>query len=270
MNPIAESVNYGVEKVVLKKGKNVIMTHLGRVGSTVLTNMLSQHPNIVWLNEYFTIKEQQDSEHYNYTAQEMFSMLESEHSKIKRSGDFLFWGYEIKPINFFHNPGCNLTDYIKLTTDENIFTHIFLRRRNVFKRICSSHKAACFKVWHVKQADGPSKKGFAINLSNPIDYDTGQRGNTLPELIGNAIEFEEGLVATYKKLGIKFLEIFYEDDIENNPACAYEKVIRYLGLDPIPAEVSFKKTSRGLSEDLINYSDIEKQLGNSEYRWMLS
>ncbi|MDD3744278.1 MAG: Stf0 family sulfotransferase [Lentimicrobiaceae bacterium] len=255
----------------LRKGNKIIMTHLGRVGSTVLAEMLKQHPKIIWLDEYFTIKYQKNSENFNFSAQDMIAMLDAECFKVQDAFESLYIGHEIKPINFFHNPSCDIIDYVKMTINENKYTHIFLRRRNVFKRICSSYKAAQFNIWHIlKNENKAPNKGFMINLKNLIDYDTQQKANTLPELIRNAIQFEERLIDIYKKLGIKFLEIFYEDDIEEEPARAYRKVISYLELDETFAEAWFKKTSRDLSEDIINYSDVEKQLRNSEYSWMLS
>lgn len=255
----------------MKNGKKVVVTHLGRVGSTVVTNLLKQHPKIEWLDEFFTLSFQRDPVGYDFTIQEMVSMVDLECTKALNSLGKVFVGHEVKPLNFFRNSSGNIVDYLKALSDDNEYTHLMLRRRNVLKRICSSHKAARLKRWHITKIENrPPDLGFLIDLDNLVDYDTGARAKTFPELIKKSIEFEESLIRSYQIMGIPYLGLFYEDDVEQNPVLAYEKIINYLGIDIAFAEPAFVKTAGDLSKDLINYDDVEKQLRDSEFAWMLS
>lgn len=255
----------------LAGGASIVMSHLGRVGSTVLSSMLNKHSKIRWMDEYFTLMYQRDPEAYCFSATEMLSMVSSEYLKMRRYWRVPYVGYEIKPVNFLNNPGCEMLDYLRLLVSRENAIHIFLRRKNVLKRICSSHKAYQTKVYHLLNEEEDRSDGrFVLDLKNLIDFDTEQRAATLPELIRKAIDFEEFMLRDYRQLGISFLALSYEEDIELDPACGYRKVIDYLGLDFESVPVDFKKTSRSLEDDLQNYKEVEAELSDTEYAWMLS
>jgi len=250
--------------------KKIVMTHFGRSGSTVLAELLKQHSRIAWLDEFFSLKWINSRETYNFTLQQLLDMIATQTAKRRAQNPDLLVGHEIKLMNFLQNPSCNMVDYARATADPSEYIHIVLRRRNILKRICSVYKAAQTNVYHVKStASDDADRRFTVNFDNLIDYDTGQRGATLPELISKAVAREESVLENYRKVGVTYLELSYEDDIETDPLQAYRKIIDYLGLDFEPAQVGLKKTGRGLRSDIKNYDQVEAALAASEYAWML-
>lgn len=250
--------------------RKIVMTHFGRSGSTVLAEMLKQHSKIFWLNEFFSLKWIHEPETYDFTLQQMVDMIDAEVARIHEEAPDMMVGHEIKLMNFMQNPSCNMVDYAQASSSARDYTHIVLRRRNVLNRICSTYKAAQTKVYHVRDVnEGYKSKTFRIDFENLIDYDTGQKADTFPDLIDRAIEREEQVLENYRAAGINYLEINYEDDIEADPQVAYCKVIDFLGLPSEPGEVSLGKTSAGLRKELENYDDLEAQMRGSKHAWML-
>lgn len=251
--------------------KQIVLSHFGRSGSTVLSELLRQHSKIAWLGEFFSLKWIHERETYNFTLEQLIGMIDAEVARIHGNKPHVMVGHEIKLMNFLQNPSCNMMDYARATADGTRYVHIALRRRNVLKRICSVYKAAQTKVYHLKGDDtGYRDKTFSIDFNNLIDFDTGQRGGTFPELIDKALEREEQVLANFRNVGIDYLELTYEDDIEGDPLQAYAKVVEYLGLEHEPAQVSLKKTSAGLEKELKNYDQLEEQMRDSLHAWMLS
>ncbi len=275
IKPVAPaSVTQAKEPVLKHLGgaspKNIVLTHLGRSGSTVLTELLKQHSKIAWLEEYFSLKWIYERDTYDFTLAQMLDMIRVEVAKHHARNPDLLVGHEIKLMNFLQNPSCSMVDYAQATADPNDYIHIVLRRRNVLKRICSIYKAAQTKVYHVKSASTEYRdKTFSIDFANLVDYDTGQKAATFPALISKSIARENEVLANYRNSGIRYLELSYEDDIESSPQRAYGKIIGYLDLDYEPANVSLNKTSRGLHTELRNYDQLEAEMKDSEYAWML-
>lgn len=252
------------------KPRQIVMTHFGRSGSTVLAELLKQHNRIAWLDEYFSLKWIRSSETYDYTLDQLIAMVGQEVAILRARLGNVFVGHEIKLMNFLQNPSCNMVDYARATSDSSQYVHIVLRRRNVLKRICSSYKAAQTKVYHVRSDDAIyRKKTFSIDFSNLRDYDTGQSAENFPDLIDKVIARENSVLTNYKNLGISYLELFYEDDIESDPRVAYRKIISHIGLEYQSADVLLNKTSNQLSRDLENFDVLLSQISNSKYAWML-
>lgn len=253
-----------------KTPKKIVMTHFGRSGSTVLAELLKQHSKIAWLDEYFSLKWIRSRETYDFPLQQMLDMVEAEVGRIHAKKPDVMVGHEIKLMNFLQNPSCNMIDYARATADPEEYVHIVLRRKNILKRICSSYKAAQTQVYHVRDDDSAyRKKTFQINFGNLRDYDTGESAATFPELITKALVREEAVLANYRKLGIQYLELTYEDDIETDPLRAYTRIVAHLGLGFEAAEVSLKKTGAALRNELENYDRLEAALMTSEHAWML-
>lgn len=252
------------------KPKKIVMTHFGRSGSTVIAELLKQHSKIAWLDEYFSLKWIRSRETYDFTLQQLLDMVDVEESRVHAKTPDVWVGHEIKLMNFLQNPSCNMIDYARATANPADYVHIVLRRRNILKRICSSYKAAQTQVYHVRDDDTAyRKKTFQINFGNLRDYDTGESATTFPELISKVQAREEAVLANYRKLGIQYLELYYEDDIEADPLKAYTRIVSHLGLEFEPAEVSLKKTGAALRNELENYDRLEEQMKASEHAWML-
>lgn len=249
--------------------RKIVLTHFGRSGSTVLASMLKQHNHIIWLDEFFTMRWRREGTS-DFSLDEILAMITAETSRVLSHHPGVLVGHEVKLINFLHNPQCNLAQYIRSTADTDEYIHIVLRRKNTLKRICSVYKAEQTKTYHIHENDSDYRaKTFKINFDNLIDYDTGQHAKTFPELIRKTIKREEKALSQFQKLDLPHLEIIYEDDIEEGPDKAYCKVLDYLHLDYIPAQIQWQKTSLGLDRELENYDRLKEQMLESEYAWML-
>lgn len=259
------------KKTTCTEGKEVIMTHLGRSGSTVVAMMLAQHPDIHWLEEYFTLLKYHSHTTYNYTCPKMLEMIVAKVAEAKAIKPEIIVGYEIKPINFLENPSCDLIDYMYELRDPTRYMHIVLRRRNILRRIFSVYKAMQTNIFHVSASDTQQiKRRYTVNMDNLVDFDTGQCAATLPELIEKARQYENEMLDSYRKLGIDFLELVYEDDVENDPNVAYRKILEYINVDFRPAQISFGKTGGELADEVENYEMVAAALKGSQDEWMLT
>lgn len=260
-------------KAVSGMEKQVILTHFGRSGSTVLAKMLSQNPGIHWLEEFFSLMSIRSRETYNFTLDQMLDMANKAVADIGKRKPGVIVGYEIKLMNFLQNPSCNLIDYLQATRDSARCTHIILRRRNVMRRIFSVYKAMHTKVYHIQagsSAADDAKKTYQVDFTNLFDPDTGQVAQTLPELIEKALAREEQVMANFRKLGISYLELWYEDDIAEDPHAAYRKVCAYIGAPEAAADVTLAKTGGNLRDEISNYDQVVKALNGTAYEWMLN
>lgn len=251
--------------------RQLVLTHFGRSGSTVLAKQLEQHSQITWLNEFFSLIwiQKRFVAEYNFSTPTLVDMLSAEVDCIRAKAPQQVVGHEIKLMNFLQNPSSNMVDYVRAVSDPTRFAHVVLRRRNVLKRICSTLKAAQTQTYHVVDS-AQAKRQFHIDFCKPlVDYDTGQTAETFPDLIRLAKQREDQVIANYRKLGIPFLELTYEDDIEIDPRQAYRKVLNWYGLPDETAKVELKKTSHGLAEDIENYDALAASMSDSPYAWML-
>lgn len=250
---------------------NIVMTHFGRSGSTVLAELLKQNSRIVWLDEFFSLMKIRSPETYDFDLQTMLAMIGEAEANVHKTSPEILVGYEIKLMNFTQNPSCNLVDYIGALANPTENVHIVLRRRNTLKRICSVYKANQTKVYHARSwKKSYQDKKFSLNFNDLYDFDTAQRGATMVELIQKAQQREEQVLENYRRAGISYLELFYEDDIEENPVKAYQRVTEFLGLEAEPVKVSLIKTGKSLKSDLQNYQELEEALAGSEFEWMLT
>lgn len=262
----AARVNVAVKK---PQQPRLIMTHFGRSGSTVIARMLEKHPDILWLHEIFSLVTIASRSTYDYTKDEMLAMVDDKIEEHKEKNAKKLVGYEIKLMNYLQNPSCNLIDYIKAVDNQSGYLHVVLQRRNTLKRILSVYKAMQTKVYHVDNNASVEQKTYSLNFRNLFDPDTGMKGTDLPGLIKAAQDREASVLANYRKLGIDFLHLYYEDDVENDPTRAYSRIVEYAGLDSFPGEVSLKKTSSKMSEELVNYERVQIALVGTQYEWMI-
>ncbi len=249
----------------------IVMTHFGRSGSTVLAKQLSQHSKIGWLNEIFSLEWIRSRETYDFSLQQFRDLVATQGDSARKQSADLIVGHEIKLMNFLQNPSCNMIDYAASTSDKDQYLHVVLMRRNTLRRIFSVYKAMQTKVYHVDTQDQThARKTYAVDMSNLFDPDTGQKADTLPELIEKAQLREQSVLQNYAKVGIEYLYLTYEDDIEQDPRQAYRKIIEYAGLPFEPAEILLNKTGSHLRDEVTNFAEVSEALAGSKYEWMLT
>lgn len=252
-------------------GCDIVMMHFGRSGSTVLARQLAQHSRIAWLEEVFTLVRAADPQNYDLPVEQMRRVVEqkAQRRRGKRSG--LIVGHEIKLQNFLHNPSATLPAYLRWCRDKGSCRHILLRRRNILRRIFSVYKAVATKVYHTSNsAASQTAKMYKVNMNDLFDPDTGQRSDTLAGLLAKARAREEAVVDIYSRLGIPYLSLTFEDDIEDDPRQAYLRVTEFLGLKNEPAEITLRRTGgASLRDEVTNFDAVGATLTGTEFEWML-
>ncbi|MEO1291530.1 MAG: hypothetical protein AAFV62_01650 [Pseudomonadota bacterium] len=246
----------------------IIMSHLGRSGSTVIAQLLGAHSEICWLNEVFTLHEDRTSSRLSHNATELAHLIER-YAAQQCQSPVKFVGYEIKLINFLHNPKCSLIDFVRAAESAQGCKVVILSRKNVLRRLMSSAKAASSRVYHSNQADRSySDFQYSVSVDDFHDFDTGIKGD-IASVMRRALAREAEIIDNYRRLGIETLHISYEEDVEPSPMIAYGKILEFVGLQAEPAATSLKKTSRPLKEEISNYAELSDALAGTEFADML-
>src|SRR6185369_15057982 len=116
---------------------NIAMFHIGRSGSTVLGDLLQQHPDIFWDGELF---DSRGSKFTNSIARKLnlfpfvpFNFIRV--NMLKARGKY--YGFETK---FFHlsKNGISLSEYFDKLQNMGFDHFIVLKRRNYLRKVISS------------------------------------------------------------------------------------------------------------------------------------
>ena len=244
------------------------MLHFGRSGSTVLAKMLEAHPAVAWHHEYFTLLEQRDPGAIVMPADAMLAHIDALAARAHPSRRLL--GYEVKLINFLHNPACSAQNFARALAIRTEPTQmVILRRRNTLKRILSSYRAMKTGVYHVKSDQGLDGTRYAVPLQALGDPDTGTPPTDIVDLLDRAIAREEAVVRNVRGTGLDVAILTYEDDIEADPVAGYRRMLDLFGLTPQDARPGLKKTGTALADEITNYDALKATLAGTPYAWML-
>lgn len=244
---------------------NIVMFHLGRSGSTVLADLLDQHPKIYW-----------GAELYNRTflqwvkdgKEVVESFTENPVDLLKKDMQLAlhrFYGFEMKPFHF------KLIDYtpafyLQMLDKMNYTHYIVLDRRNRMRKIISSIIAHTDKErYHIKSNTSNPRKRVTIDINNVcIDFDS-------KPLIEYLIDYDKQMNNLIQLLeGRNALYLSYEEHIQNNPEDAYVKTCNFLNIKPRKASISLSKTNPYPLKDMIeNFDEVNTYLKGSAYAWML-
>ena len=73
-----------------------------------------------------------------------------------------------------------------------------------------------------------------------------------------------------EKNGLEALQLFYEDDIEDEPINGYTKICDFLNIKPQEIGVKYAKSNPYLLKDVIkNFDEVLKSFDKSKYKWMV-
>ena len=249
------------------KPGRICLVHTGRTGSTVLANMLRVHPELYWDDETLGRRTRWFmNEHPN--AHLGPRPAQSPVGEVARR----FWrasgsrfGFEVKPM---HLMAFGLTD---LPASDRFFdrlgvTHrIGLVRRNLLRRLISSERFAVQGLTHQKvTSSSETRKPFELSLDAMHSY--AGKPLTLEEALREAQAAAE---VVPRLCGPDTLQLVYEDDIQNDPRVAYQKVVDHLGLPSTDPEVSLRRTNVGSLDDIVaNAEAIRARLRGTEWAWM--
>lgn len=230
-------------------GNNFIVYSSNRTGSTLLGTLLNSHPGISHKGELFLkfTKCFYKKVHFPYA-----------YIKGSQSADSDYFSFEIKTQHLNH---------IFFNKDKEIIQNLFrknwkviyLHRHNIFRQALSHLIAMQTDQWHnFSNSNFKPRKVYidSVKLMETIKW------------------FEKLRTIERKNLEkVEYLEIIYENDLlhKRNHQGTCEKVFNYIGIKSNQVSTSIKRiSSDNLSDQIINYKELEKYFSITEYSQYLS
>ncbi len=249
-----------------KMQRRVAMFHIGRSGSTVVGNQLSDHPAIDWIGEVYVegwidlVKAHADGSREACYPFDAITLVQKRAASSKAP----VFGLEVKP-NHLKPAGMSLDDYIRRIEQLEFRDFIILERRNTLRKIASSLVASRTGAWHIT-------RGLQAKLNHteiPVDSLTFEL-ETKP-LIDFLQEYDQQLKSLKKLFETRrSLHLSYELDVKADPKKAYRKVVNFLGLELIDSDVKLSRTNPFPLRDIIrNSQEVAAALHGTAYEWML-
>lgn len=242
----------------------VAMLHVGRCGSTVLANLLTQHPQIFWDGKlhrkafmlYGTAVRDLD---YPAWTRRQFSI----------SGG-RYYGFEFKILKDQYPAilGTTTPEFLHECAQIGVSHYILLIRRNTLRHVVSHYASRNRGSWHASSPGGVERREFALDVT---DITTGSSpGRPLLDYL-QEVDTAHDAVRT-QLAGQSLLEIEYESDINDRGAqYAYGKACAFLGVAPKQAEVKNVKVNPfPLRDVLSNYDEVAALLKDTKFAWMLT
>jgi len=246
-----------------KRKGSVLMIHVGRCGSTVIGNMLDQHPDIYWDGEIYHTKWRYNGFKFRDFDSEKF---------IKRqmvvSGK-RYYGFELKPLADQHLAIVkkNMEEFLDEMKRCGVTHYIVLERKNYLRRMISQYAGTKSNVRHIEGA-----QSILTQVSiNPDAVSFGHVSDTKP-LLECFDEIRDVYAQTLQLLGPeRVLQLHYEDDILNKgPFIAYARICDFLGVEQMNPPVKLSVTNPFRVSDMIyNYDEIKEVMTGTPYEWML-
>jgi len=240
-----------------RRKANVAMFHIGRVGSSVVAEMLDQHSKMDWAREFY----HPDNMWRTYLPQK--NPIRRLRIRMALSGPKIF-GFETKYQRGgdLQRIGMTLDSYCEKLSDIGFGHFVLLERRNLLRRYVSFMVGEKRGKWHNR---GEKQTLTQIKV-DPESID--KKGTSLPCHFANMERDKLSLLDSMS--GRNLLRLTYEEDIRYNPKNAYRKMCSFLEIEDEPADVSIKKSNPfPLREIVTNYQDVAANLEGSEYEWML-
>lgn len=243
---------------------NIAMFHFGRCGSTVLAELLKQHPDIHWDGEIYERMRQKKLLPMAITSEPMkiLQIMKTWH-RCK------FYGFETKtyPEEHFREDllNTNFKDYLEELKNLDFNYFIVLKRNNYLRQIVSLYIGWKTNSWHLKK----KQKSSLVKIN--LDIDECKIGNCKKHILEIFQNFDDYYEDIHENLEAnKSLILTYEDDILSNPIKGYREICDFLNIEYYSPDITLKKRNPYKLEDVIdNYQEVKEVLTNTKYEWML-
>jgi hypothetical protein len=243
---------------------SVAMLHVGRCGSTVVGNLLDQHPKIYWdgevvFNEYV----------FNNCQLKPFDTKTFFRQQMLVAGN-RFYGFEVKvhpeqQLAILHQ---TLPELVNELPELGVEQFIVLERKNYLRRIISAILGYQTKTRHL------NSKSKAKLTQTRLDLDKVAFGIVYnPKPLINCLE---EIDQTYRQLESLLedkssLWLTYEDDILPDPRIAYRKVCEFIQVEPMAVDILNQRTNPFPIREIVeNYDELEAMLKGTKFEWMLT
>jgi len=245
--------------ILSKRRGNIMMLHMGRTGSTVLADLLSQHYSIHWDGEVFI----ENKKYLSFFNKDPIRFLKYKMSQFSS----LYYGFEVKGFVFQdleRNVRLALDDFLREIEKLKFKHYIFLVRKNYLRQYISVLQVrACGNLRTSNKQTKPNK--IKINL-NPVF-----NNNVKLTLVEYFNRLDQSFLEISNLIGKRHvLKLVYEEDIQQDPLLAYGKICDFLHLDDENPTLNFKRTNPFKIKDMVeNYDELYSALINTQYKWML-
>ena len=244
---------------------NVCMMHVGRCGSTVLANMMDQHPNIYWEGEFFS-KSRLPRLFRHYDTEDPFRALWLRSGRAKSR----FFGFEVKahPIMHPYEIDETLRSVVKKCIRRIGCRHfILLTRAHFLRRYVSVLTGRKRNKWNFEKGETVKQPKVRVPTGVFQEWD---REMTLIELF-NLLEGVREQWESVIPNECHALNLEYAQDILHHPEEAYRRTIEWLGLEQHEAGVANRKLNKKPLPHLVkNWNEVHDMLSGTQHEWMLT
>ncbi len=226
--------------------RKFVILGMGRNGSTLLTSLINNHPEVYTDSEIFGTY---------YPSKNHFPTLFLKSMERKAIlNKKLIYGFKLKLGQI--NRESRIKDY-KMFVEKlhnNGFLFIYLWRQNILRLALSLYRAQEENNYEIKLGQLYKKKKLTIDCRRLEEMISGFEWET---------KWEQ---TTFRKFPL--LELTYENDLEypeyhNKTA---QKVFSFLGVNTIDVKSTFvKKASHDFKDDIENYDEFLDYYKNSKY-----
>ncbi len=244
----------------------VAMFHFGRCGSTVVGNLLGQHPALRWDGEVF--------EKAFTGNMRMGRLLLGYPALLLRLRMWRWWrlgyGFETKlhPAYHLNNDvlDMSISRYVDLLRRAGFDRFVVLERQNYLRQQLSEELGReRGRVWHQKVGTEPVLQSVSLPVDNL------RVGGFRLSLLESFESRDEVYTEIRRELqDDATLWLTYENEILRKPEAAYDAVCRFIGLEPASVHVRFTRTNPfPLREMILNWDEVAEVVRGTRYEWML-
>lgn len=240
----------------------VLMLHVGRCGSTVLADLLGQHPRIHWDGKLPRI-----ARDLYGRAFASLDFPDWTRRQFAISGD-RFYGFEFKILadQYPAMIGMTTPEFLAACRKIGVTHYVLLVRRNTLRHVVSHYASKNRGRWHASAGETVRSGTFTLDLADVTTGSAPGRG-----LVDYIREVEAAHEAVRRGLdGERLLEIEYERDIDEKGADhAYRRICDFLGLAPAAADIRRARMAPQPIAGLVeNFDEVRAALEGTGYDWM--
>ncbi len=238
----------------------IFLFHQGRCGSTILADLLGQHPKIRSNGEIFNPFH--GDKKLPTTPKNMLMGRRAIALKSYTLVEAKF--FECQHLAIFNS---DIEEFVGILRESGFDKFIILSRKNFLRKLLSILVAKKRgNKWHIQSTeDKPPVVKVHLDTQRVCI-----QGKCAP-----IVEMFDYMDRQYEKLrealrGENVLEIAYEDHIYNDPQIAYLKVCDWLNIDSYEAKIRYQKSVTDTPVVLVdNWEEVVEKLKDTQYFWMV-
>jgi len=234
--------------------KSFPLVHSGRCGSTVLLDLLGQHPEVVADGEILGSYDRR-------TAR--WPPLETlERRMLAQIGRYYCFSTKTSRWDDLSPEKADLplADYVRGLVRIGFSAFVVIRRKNLLAQSVSGIVARERGSWHTTDVQKQ-----AVRVRVPVE------GGRASALVEGMIHLES-MYAELDRLLARHecLHLTYEDDVLLDPLIGYAKICDHVGIAQRPVAVRLRQTNPFALRDVVaNYDEVQSALAGTAFAWML-